>query len=260
MYFFEPKPPKKKLGQHFLNDPNIAQQIIELLQAKKCSAIIEIGPGKGALTHWLVNHHKKPLYLIEIDKNLAQGLKKHYTNPHTHIITADFLHYSLDFTKQKPIALIGNFPYNISSQIFFKLLAHRHQVKEIVCMVQKEVAHRICAQPRNKTYGILSVFLQTFYNTNYHFTVPPSAFTPPPKVHSGVIRLLRKSNIHLPCHEDAFFTLVKTAFAMRRKTLRNNLKKLHKPLYKLSNELLNQRAEELSYDIFIHITQSLYAD
>ncbi len=244
--------PKKFLGQHFLHNGRIAHDIVQALD-KNVRTIIEVGPGKGALTKFLVQDLQIPLYLVEIDARLTTYLAERYPQLQGKIITSDFL--SLDFTKlcEAPIAIIGNFPYNISSQIFFKLLDTRAYVNELVGMVQQEVASRIVAKPHCKTYGILSVLLQAFYHVEYLFTVSSNEFIPPPNVQSAVIKLRRNQTAQLNCDEALFFKVVKTSFQHRRKTLRNALASL---LMKKDDafSLLNNRAEQLSVKDFVALT------
>jgi len=258
--FSTPHPtPNKKLGQHFLHDEVVAQRIVATLQADKtsCKAVIEIGPGTGALTRWLVKSVQHPLYLVELDKRLTSFLAEKYGNANTQIIQADFLSWSLQEATKESVAIIGNFPYNISSQIFFKILNHRAQVGEVVCMIQEEVAQRLTTPPGSKVYGLLSVLLQAFYKVSYCFGVPPTCFTPPPKVHSGVIRLVRNEVEKLDCDEKLFFQVVKAGFQQRRKMLRNALKSLGKPLENLPPNLLSKRAEALGVADFVLLTQKL---
>ncbi len=249
---------KKRLGQHFLNDPNIAKKIVSKLDNKyNHKAIIEVGPGSGALTRYLIDYKKEPLYLIEIDTELASCLKKAYPSLRDRLIIADFLKFNLSNVCLGSIGIIGNFPYNISSQIFFKILSSRNQVNEVVCMIQKEVADRIAAKPSNKTYGILSVLLQAFYNISYCFVVSPSAFCPKPKVYSAVIKLERNSLENLDCDEKLFFKVVKAGFGQRRKMLGNSLGVLNISLEDIPKAVLRKRAEELSVDDFVLITKEL---
>ncbi|XWN35163.1 MAG: 16S rRNA (adenine(1518)-N(6)/adenine(1519)-N(6))-dimethyltransferase RsmA [Roseivirga sp.] len=245
---------KKSLGQHFLQDQNIARKIVGAL-SKSPQTLVEIGPGAGVLTNWLVQQRPE-LYLVEIDTELVAHLKQAYPLLRDRVLAADFLQLSLDQYWQGPITLIGNFPYNISSQIFFKVLAHRQQVQEVVGMVQKEVAERLVAPPGSKTYGILSVLLQAFYRLEYLFTVGPQVFNPPPKVQSAVIRLQRNNTEQLGCDEQLFFKVVKAGFQQRRKTLRNALKALL-PTSTQPLPLLNQRAEQLTVADFVSLTQYL---
>ena len=251
---------KKHLGQHFLNDENIAQKIADSLTLKSYQTVLEIGPGMGVLTKYLL---EKPIstYVIEIDTESVEYLNKHYPKLEGKIISKDFLKYNLsEVFGQEPFAIIGNFPYNISSQIVFKTLELRGRIPEFSGMFQKEVAERICEKKGSKTYGILSVLTQAFYEAEYLFTVSENVFTPPPKVKSGVLRLIRKENFKLPCDEKLFFTVVKTAFNQRRKTLRNSLK-----TYQLSDNLkedsiFDLRPEQLSVEQFIELTQKIAAD
>lgn len=251
---------KKHLGQHFLNDENIAQKIADSLTLKGYQTVLEIGPGMGVLTKYLL---EKPIstYVIEIDTESVEYLNKHYPKLVGKIISKDFLKYNLsEVFGQEPFAIIGNFPYNISSQIVFKALELRDRIPEFSGMFQKEVAERICEKKGSKTYGILSVLTQAFYEAEYLFTVSENVFTPPPKVKSGVLRLIRKENFKLPCDEKLFFTVVKTAFNQRRKTLRNSLK-----TYQLSDNLkedsiFDLRPEQLSVEQFIELTQKIAAD
>ncbi len=246
--------PKKHLGQHFLRDTSIAQQIVELLDTS-CDTVLELGPGTGVLTDFLVHKPDVSFYVCEIDRESVAFLKKKYPQLTSHLIEGDFLKLDLGSIFGKPFALIGNFPYNISSQIFFKVLDYRDIVPQIVCMLQKEVARRIAAPPGNKEYGILSVLLQAYYDIEYAFTVPPHVFEPPPKVQSGVIRLKRNATQSLPCDEKLFRVVVKQGFNNRRKTLRNSLKPLGLPVEFLTEPLLDKRAEQLSVADFVYLTQ-----
>ena len=217
---------KKHLGQHFLKDETIAKQIADSLTLNNYDTVLEIGPGMGVLTKYLLDK-KIDTYVIEIDTESVEYLQAHYLKLSNKIIEKDFLKYNINkVLENKPFAIIGNFPYNISTQIVFKTLEMRDQIPEFSGMFQKEVAQRICATHGNKTYGILSVLAQAFYTTEYLFTVPPSVFNPPPKVDSGVMRMIRKENYSLPCNEKFFFRVVKTGFQQRRKTLRNSLKSI----------------------------------
>ena len=251
---------KKHLGQHFLNDENIAQKIADSLTLEGYQNVLEIGPGMGVLTKYLL---EKPIttYVIEIDTESVTYLQSHYPKLDGKIISKDFLKYNLsEVLGTEPFAIIGNFPYNISTQIVFKMLELRNQIPEFSGMFQKEVAERICEKKGTKAYGILSVLTQAFYEAEYLFTVSEHVFTPPPKVKSGVLRLKRKENYHLPCDEKLFFTVVKTAFNQRRKTLRNSLK-----TYQLSDNLkedsiFDLRPEQLSVEQFIELTQKIAAD
>lgn len=251
---------KKHLGQHFLKDESIAKAIADTLTLSGYKKLLEIGPGMGILTKYLL---EKPVetYVIEIDTESVTYLNEHYPKLHGKIISEDFLRYNItkDFTDE-PFAIIGNFPYNISTQIVFRTLELRDRIPEFSGMFQKEVAQRICEKKGSKTYGILSVLVQAFYDAEYLFTVDEHVFIPPPKVKSGVLRLTRKENYHLPVDEKLFFAVVKMAFNQRRKTLRNSLK-----TYNLSDSLkedtiFDLRPEQLSVEQFIDLTQKIAAN
>ena len=245
---------KKHLGQHFLKDENIAQKIAGTLSYKGYNHVLEIGPGMGVLTKYLL---KKDIttHVIEIDTESVTYLKSNYLNLADRIIEKDFLKYNLkEIFNNEAFAIIGNFPYNISSQIVFKLLEMREQIPEFSGMFQKEVARRICSKEGNKVYGILSVLAQAFYEAEYLFTVPPSVFNPPPKVDSGVLRLKRKDNYTLPCNETLFFKVVKTSFQQRRKTMRNSLKTFNLSENLKANTIFDKRPEQLSVSDFIELT------
>jgi 16S rRNA (adenine1518-N6/adenine1519-N6)-dimethyltransferase len=255
---------KKRLGQHFLKDRNIAQKIAGSLQMEKCSSVLEIGPGMGILTGFLIGQKGIELKVIEIDPESVGYLKVHFPELGTSIIEGDFLNAAIGSVFDKPFAIIGNFPYNISSQIFFRILANRDQVPEVVCMIQKEVAQRINAPAGNKTYGILSVLLQAFYRIEYLFTVGEQVFIPPPKVKSAVIRLTRNERQQLDCDEDLFFRVIKTAFNQRRKILSNALKLLidnccpdNEGRKIIPDHLAGKRAEQLTVEDFIMLTQAI---
>lgn len=248
---------KKHLGQHFLTDENIAKKIADTLSLQGYKNILEIGPGMGVLTKYLL---KKDIntYVIEIDSESVQYLKHNYNQLADRIIEQDFLKYNLkDIFDDQPFAVIGNYPYNISSQIVFKTLEMRNQIPEFSGMFQKEVAQRICEKQGSKTYGILSVLTQAFYDAKYLFTVAPSVFNPPPKVESGVLLLKRKENYKLPCNEKLFFRVVKQAFQQRRKTLRNSLKSFNLNDNLKANTIFDKRPEQLSVQEFIEITQAI---
>ena len=248
---------KKHLGQHFLKDENIAKKIADTLSLKNYEKVLEIGPGMGVLTKYLL---KKPIetYVIEIDKESVSYLKDNYPALNKSIIENDFLRFNLNevFLKE-PFAIIGNFPYNISTQIVFRTIEMRNQIPEFCGMFQKEVAERICEKPGSKTYGILSVLCQAFYNAEYLFTVNEDVFNPPPKVKSGVLRLTRKENFTLPCNEKLFFSVVKMAFNQRRKTLRNSLKSLPLPQEVREEKIFDLRPEQLSVEDFIWLTNKI---
>jgi 16S rRNA (adenine1518-N6/adenine1519-N6)-dimethyltransferase len=246
--------PKKFLGQHFLTDQHVANRIVDALQlVGDANTVLEIGPGTGVLTERLLQKPNVHLHLNEIDRESIAYLKAHLPALTTPILEGDFLKLDVQQLGEK-LSIIGNFPYNISSQIFFKVLQHKDTVQQVVCMLQKEVADRIAARHGNKTYGILSVFLQAFYDVDYLFKVPPGVFFPPPKVMSAVIRLRRNAVASLPCNEALFQTLVKQGFNMRRKTLRNALKPLTLPASVLALPLLDKRAEQLSVADFVSLT------
>jgi len=243
------------LGQHFLKDKNIALRIVEsLLLEKGVNHVVEIGPGTGVLTQYLLSNPDIDLQVVEIDRESVTYLSEHYPALKDKIISRDFLELELDKLFENNLIIIGNFPYNISSQIFFRILDHRNQVSQVVCMIQKEVADRIAEKEGSKTYGILSVLLQAYYDIEYLFKVPPGVFFPPPKVMSAVIRLVRNQRDQLGCDELLFKKVVKQGFQNRRKTLRNALKSLNLPtsIYKL--DVMDKRAEQLSVDQFINLT------
>jgi 16S rRNA (adenine1518-N6/adenine1519-N6)-dimethyltransferase len=251
---------KKHLGQHFLTDESIAKNIADTLNFVGYGNTLEIGPGMGVLTKYLL---EKPTstYVIEIDRDSVEYLNEHYPKLHGKIISKDFLKYNInEVFEGKPFAIIGNFPYNISTQIVFKCLELRQQVPEFSGMFQKEVAERICEKKGTKAYGILSVLVQAFYEAEYLFTVSPEVFNPPPKVNSGVLRLRRKENFSLPCNEKLFFSVVKTGFQQRRKTLRNSLKSFQLSDNLKEDTIFDLRPEQLSVDQFIELTQKIEAN
>lgn len=251
---------KKYLGQHFLNDESVAQKIADTLTLKDYKNVLEIGPGMGVLTKYLL---KKDIttYVIEIDRESVEYLQANYLNLAPRIIEKDFLKYDLNSVfNQEPFAIIGNFPYNISTQIVFKTLEMRDQIPEFSGMFQKEVALRICSKEGSKVYGILSVLAQAYYDAEYLFTVPPNVFNPPPKVESGVLRLTRKKDYTLPCDDTLFFKVVKTAFQQRRKTLRNSLKTLNLSDSLKANVIFDKRPEQLAVQEFIELTQLIEKD
>jgi 16S rRNA (adenine1518-N6/adenine1519-N6)-dimethyltransferase len=251
---------KKHLGQHFLKDENIAKKIADTLSLEGYNAVLEIGPGMGVLTKYLLNKDITT-YVIEIDSESVTYLQANYLNLAPRIIEKDFLKYDLkEVFNDSQFAIIGNFPYNISTQIVFKVLEIREQIPEFSGMFQKEVAQRICEKEGSKAYGILSVLVQAFYKAEYLFTVPPSVFNPPPKVDSGVLRLTRKEKAHLPCDENLFFKVVKTSFQQRRKTLRNSLKIFNLSDNLKSNVIFDKRPEQLGVNSFIELTQLIEAD
>ncbi len=236
--------PKKHLGQHFLADANIARNIVEALRLPGgVTEVLEIGPGMGVLTGHLLQHPEYRTTVIEIDRESVAYLERNYPSSLAgRIISADFLKQDLGkLFPGQPLSIIGNFPYNISTQIYFQVLAHRHQVREVVGMLQKEVAERIAEPPGSKAYGILSVLLQAFYDVEMLFAVPPHVFVPPPKVQSD-------------CDEKLFFQVVKQAFQTRRKTLRNALKPFGMPAESTTEAIFNERAEQLSVAQFVYLT------
>lgn len=249
--------PKKHLGQHFLKDLSIAQRIADSLTGHGgYSEVLEIGPGMGVLTQFLIPTSYN-LKVIEIDRESVAYLQDHYDALEGRIIQGDFLKLPITEITSEPMAVIGNFPYNISSQIFFKVLEFKDQVPEVVGMIQKEVADRLVSPPGNKQYGILSVFLQAYYDLEYLFTVKPGVFNPPPKVNSAVIRLKRNGTKKLDCDEQLFVRVVKQAFQMRRKTLRNALKAINLPAQLNDDPILSQRAEQLSVNQFVNLTNKI---
>ena len=244
--------PKKKLGQHFLNSSEIAKKIVDCINVENINSVVEIGPGMGILTQYIIGLGNKT-YFVEIDSESVEYLKENYPLIKNSIIEKDFLKLELSDFKN-PIGIIGNFPYNISSQIIFKAIENRTLVHTLVGMFQLEVAKRICEGPGSKTYGILSVLVQAYYETEFMFSLDPLQFTPPPKVNSGVIKLTRKTQLTLNCDEVFFFKIVKTSFQQRRKTLRNSLK-----VFNLSNiikedVIFDRRPETLSVDDFVYLT------
>lgn len=241
--------PKKSLGQHFLRDQNIAIKIVESL-GTDVSDVLEIGPGTGVLTQYLLKRPEINLHVIEIDRDSVAFLHENFTEL-KHIWSEDFLKADIAGKFDGNFSIIGNFPYNISSQILFKVLEMRNRVPEVVGMFQKEVAERIAGKSGKKTYGILSVLLQAFYDIEYLFTVHEHVFDPPPRVKSAVIRLTRNSRTELPCDEKLFIKVVKTAFNQRRKMMRNSLKTVCE---NLPPEFAEKRPEQLSVDAFIDLT------
>lgn len=241
--------PKKNLGQHFLTDQNIARKIVDSLEAT-IPDVLEIGPGMGVLTQFLLQRTDLNVHVIEIDTESVEYLKKHFPNLQ-HIYSEDFLKADISERFPGKFSVIGNFPYNISSQIFFRILAFRNRIPETVGMVQKEVAERIASSHGTKVYGILSVLLQAFFDIEYLFTVSETVFNPPPKVKSAVIRLKRNQLAELPCSEDLFIKVVKAAFNQRRKMLRNSLREI---CTQLPPEFAEKRPEQLSVNDFIALT------
>jgi len=244
--------PKKNLGQHFLKDEAIARKISDTLTGIGYNTVLEIGPGMGVLTKYLIERGFNDFHVIEIDNESVHFLNENFPEL-KNIITGDFLSMEIDQYFDDKMAIIGNFPYNISTQILFKVLKHKEKIVEISGMLQKEVAERICAGPGSKTYGILSVLLQAYYKTEYLFTVPEHVFSPPPKVKSGVIRLTRNSTGHLDCDERLFMRVVKACFNQRRKTLRNSVRAAF-DLKRDDYHEFGLRPEQLSVSQFVELT------
>lgn len=247
---------KKHLGQHFLRDKEIARRIAESLTPCESYCVLEIGPGTGVLTQYLLQNPNIQLKAVEIDRESVDYLHTYF--PSLQVLEGDFLKMNLQEIYPEKFCIIGNFPYNISSQIFFKVLDNRDYVPQVVCMIQKEVAERIASRPGNKTYGILSVLMQAFYTTDYLFTVHEHVFDPPPKVKSAVVRFTRNEVQKLACDEKLFRTVVKTAFNQRRKTLRNSLKPLvekENPMF--AEDIFNKRPEQLDVQSFINLTNQV---
>lgn len=241
--------PKKNLGQHFLTDQNIARKIVDSL-GTDVSDVLEIGPGMGVLTQYLLERPELNVHVVEIDRDSVEYLKQNFPDL-KHIWSEDFLKSDICSRFEGQFSIIGNFPYNISSQIFFRVLEMRNQIPETVGMIQKEVAERIASKHGKKVYGILSVLLQAFFDIEYLFTVGEGVFNPPPKVKSAVIRLKRNNRVELPCNEQFFVKVVKAAFNQRRKMMRNSLKSLCE---NLPEEYATKRPEQLSVEAFIDLT------
>lgn len=252
---------KKNLGQHFLKDEGIAHKIAETVvtgipEEYTQLPVLEIGPGMGVLTKYLMENGR-PLKCVELDSESVEYLAKVY--PNLEVIEGDFLKMNLEEVYPGEFALIGNYPYNISSQIFFKVLDYREQIPVVSGMLQKEVAERICSGPGSKVYGILSVLLQAWYDCEYLFNVNPGVFAPPPKVMSGVLRLVRNQRKELGVDEKFFKTVVKTAFGQRRKTLRNSLASLLPNASEpIEDSVLQLRPERLGVEEFIELARKLY--
>ena len=254
---------KKNLGQHFLTDLNIARRIADTISAPQLEAdptwgrlpVMEIGPGMGVLTRFLLEAERE-VTAVELDPESVEYLAEKM--PGLRVVEGDFLKLNLDELVEGKMALIGNYPYNISSQIFFKILDYREKIPVVAGMLQKEVAERICSKPGSKVYGILSVLLQAWYDCEYLFSVPPGVFSPPPKVMSGVLRLTRNSRESLGVDEKVFKNVVKTAFGQRRKTLRNSLRGLLGPENPImQTPLMDLRPERLGVEDFIEITRAV---
>jgi len=246
--------PKKFLGQHFLTDMTIAERIADTLEDFKHLPVVEVGPGMGVLTQYLIakGHNLK---VVELDRESVPYLEQHFPALEGRIIEADFLQLSVDQLFEGEFSLIGNYPYNISSQIFFKVLENKERIPVCSGMIQKEVAERMAAKPGCKAYGILSVLMQAFYDIEYLFTVSEDVFNPPPKVKSAVIRMVRNDNKSLNCDEKLFKTVVKTAFNQRRKQMRNSLKPLvGKDFSQFELPIFDKRPEQLSVAQFEELT------
>jgi len=248
--------PKKFLGQHFLTDMAVAQRIADTVDACPDIPILEVGPGTGVLTQFLVNKGRE-FKAVEIDNESVPYLNEHFPQLSQSIIHDDFLKMKLDEVfSGRPFLLTGNYPYNISSQIFFKMLEYKHLIPCCTGMIQKEVAERMAAQPGNKAYGVLTIFLQTWYDIEYLFTVNENVFNPPPKVKSAVVRLTRNKRTQLECDEKLFRRIVKTVFTMRRKMLRNGMKQIvGKDAPILEEDIFKKRPEQLSIEEYIQLTK-----
>lgn len=246
---------KKHLGQHFLKNDAICQRIAESLTGHGgYTEVLEIGPGMGALTKHLLEPERFRTSVVEIDRESVDYLEKHYPVLKGRIFSEDFLHMKLDAIYKEPFAIAGNFPYNISSQIVFKILDYKDQIPEMVGMFQREVAQRFAGGPGNKEYGIISVLAQAYYDIEYLFTVDEHEFSPPPKVKSGVIRMKRKMGVELECDPKLFKQVVKTAFNQRRKTLRNSLKSMSNGVVDMTADVFSKRPEQLSVAEFVDLT------
>lgn len=249
--------PKKSLGQHFLTDLSIAEAIADTLASYKGMPVLEVGPGMGVLTRFLLDKGHD-LTVVELDPESVEYLQEHFPELRDRIVAKDFLKLDLAQLYEGPFCVIGNYPYNISSQIFFKILDYKDRIPCCSGMIQKEVAERMAASPGSKTYGILSVLLQAWYDIEYLFTVPEHVFNPPPKVKSAVIRMTRNQVEQLGCNERLFKQIVKTAFNQRRKTMRNSLRSLvGKECEVLSDPIFDERPERLSVERFIALTNLL---
>ncbi|HIE45277.1 MAG TPA: 16S rRNA (adenine(1518)-N(6)/adenine(1519)-N(6))-dimethyltransferase RsmA [Flavobacteriaceae bacterium] len=247
---------KKHLGQHFLTDETIAKKIADSLINNTYNEVLEIGPGMGVLTKYLLDNKNYTTSVIEIDRESVAYLRAHFLHLSNRIFEKNFLKVNLqEIYPNKQFAIIGNFPYNISTQIVFKTLENKEFIPEFSGMFQKEVAERIAEKPGTKKYGILSVLTQAFYNVEYLFTVPPNVFNPPPRVDSGVIRLTRKENYTLPVSEKLFFQVVKTSFNQRRKMLRGSLNTFNLSDELKQSEFFTKRPEQLSVEDFIQLTK-----
>lgn len=248
--------PKKHLGQHFLWDKNIAQKIVEAFKTAPTQKVLEVGPGKGVLSQYLLPFFGSSFYAVEIDEESSRYLLQEYPELENHLMEEDFIQMNFSSFSSQPFSIIGNFPYNISSQIFFKIFDNKDLIPFVVGMVQKEVAERISAKPGNKIYGILSVLLQAYYDVKLLFKVGPGSFQPPPKVNSAVIELKRNNVKELGCDEKLFFRIVKQSFNQRRKIIRNSLKSFLLNL-DVEDERLQKRPEQLSVRDFVELTNKI---
>ena len=248
-----PVKPKKSLGQHFLTDNHIARKIVDSLTFSNYNQVLEIGPGMGVLSVYLLDLPGRDIRFVEIDRVYIAYLNEHLPAIRDKLYDGDVMRINLNEFFEGPFAVIGNFPYNISSQLFFKILENKTRVPEVVCMLQKEVARRLASPPGSREYGILSVLLQAYYEIEYLFTVPPHVFNPPPKVQSAVIRLRRNERQALPCNEDLFKKVIKTAFNQRRKVLRNSLRSMYHP-EAMIEEIFRKRPEQLGVEDFVWLT------
>ncbi|NJB82957.1 16S rRNA (adenine(1518)-N(6)/adenine(1519)-N(6))-dimethyltransferase RsmA [Wenyingzhuangia aestuarii] len=251
---------KKHLGQHFLTDESIAQKIADILSEDGYKQVLEIGPGMGMMTKYLLEK-SYTTHAIEIDDESVEYLQANYLHLAPRIYGKDFLKTDLnEIFKTEQFAIIGNFPYNISSQIIFKTIDYREFIPELGGMFQMEVAKRICADPGSKAYGIISVLTQAYYDTEYLFTVPPTVFNPPPKVDSGVMIMKRKKDLFLPVPDKLFKHIVKTAFGQRRKMMRSSLKSFNLSEELRAQEIFNKRPEQVSVQGFIELTALIEKD
>ncbi|MEN6618562.1 MAG: 16S rRNA (adenine(1518)-N(6)/adenine(1519)-N(6))-dimethyltransferase RsmA [Rikenellaceae bacterium] len=256
---------KKSLGQHFLKDLGVARKIVESLTIEKSltvedgTDVLEVGPGTGVLTQYLIEDARINLSVVEIDRESVEYLKIHYPQLGERLWEGDFLRMDLTGKFADKFLIIGNFPYNISSQIFFKVIDYKERIPMVVGMIQKEVAERLASPPGEKNYGILSVLLQAWYDIEYLFTVDENVFSPPPKVKSAVIRLKRNSRESINCDEVLFKLVVKTSFNQRRKAIRNSIKPLLNGVILTDSYLLGQRPEQLSVEEFVDLTKLIAA-
>lgn len=252
---------KKSLGQHFLNSEDVAFRTVgalkETFAEDKVNSVLEVGPGMGVLTKYLLEEENMDFKAVELDGESVEYLLSHYPSIEGRLFEGDFLRMDLNTLFKQEFSIIGNFPYNISSQIFFKILENKEKVPAAVGMVQKEVAERLASPPGNKSYGILSVLLQAWYDIEYLFTVGPHLFSPPPKVNSAVIRIKRNGRTELGCDEILFKKVVKTCFNQRRKTIRNSIKPLTAEYSVRQSELLDMRPEQLSVEMFAELVNGM---